>query len=58
MTKINTKLVRKLFRASKVSVVKKSSRGGWEVEQWIDNNLLSASVDRIPLGDDLYNSSE
>ena len=26
-----------------------SSRGGLEVEQWIDNNLLSISVDRISL---------
>ena len=27
----------------------KSSRGGMEVEQWIDNNLLYVSVDRICL---------
>ena len=32
------------------SLVKASSRGGLEVEQWSDNITLSISVDQSPLG--------
>ena len=34
--------------------MKLSSRGGLVVERWSDNRLDSITVDRIPLGDDLY----
>ena len=32
----------------------KSSLGGLMVEQWSNNRLLSAMVDRIPLGTTIY----
>ena len=31
-----------------------TSRGGLVVEQWSNNRLLSATVDRIPLGAMIY----
>ena len=31
-------------------LLRRSSRGGLEVELWTDNNLPSASVDQNPLG--------
>ena len=52
---INMLSVNQLNEKIKIQEIwKSSSRGGLVVEQWINNSLLSGTVDQIPLGAAIY----